>query len=114
MYIPDPLSMQLPEWADAVAYALLNYPNVTPLQGGNWQAWGMMFFNDPSLNSLGPPNPYAFTDWQLWGEQLVASLNSAPGSPTNPFLVDATDILTETPANGVPLMTESGLDLMIE
>lgn len=102
MIIPNPAGMQLQPWADSVVAALGQYSNtITPLTGNDWQSWGLMFQNDPSLSTLDPPNPYAFTDWVDWGQRLVDSLGSASGAqsplqfqriliahPTLNFLVD--------------------------
>jgi hypothetical protein len=79
--IPNPDGMQLQPWADAVVSALGQYSNcITPLVGNDWQSWGMMFLNDPSLSTLGPPNPYAFHDWVNWGQRLYDALGNASGA----------------------------------
>lgn len=102
MIIPNPAGMQLQPWADAVVAALGQYSNtITPLTGEDWQGWGIMFLNDPSLSTLDPPNPYAFTDWVDWGQRLTDALGNASGAqspvvftkgiiahPTLSFLID--------------------------
>lgn len=83
--------MTLQEWCDGTTYALGNYTSVTALQGDDWQDWGMFFFNNPQLVTLGPPNPFEFTDWVDWAERLADAINNAAGlqqsgnSPTPPL-----------------------------
>lgn len=80
MYIPDPTFMDLVPWTDAVNYTIGQYTNVSEMQGTDWQAWGCIFYNSPSLGALNPPNPYDFDDWITWGQQLALSLQNASGA----------------------------------
>lgn len=80
MQIPDPNGSDLQTWANGVSYALSQYSTISNLSDGDWRAWGMMFFNNPVLDALTPPNPYAFDDWRQWGERLSESLSHARGS----------------------------------
>lgn len=73
--------MSLSQWADAAVTAIINYSDAWPLVGSDWQSWGMLFFVDPYLSRLDPPNPYDFSDWQLWGERLSDAMSQASGSP---------------------------------
>jgi hypothetical protein len=82
--IPDPTpDTDVVTWANQVCYALTNYVNISPLTEANdWQTWGMLFLNSPTLTVLSPPNPYWFPEnnWVLWGQQLADTLNNATGS----------------------------------
>jgi hypothetical protein len=80
MQIPDPTNMELRNWADAVIYVTSQYTNMAPLDGEQWQDWGVTFFNNPQLGALHPPNPYAFTDWKEWAVALTQALANARGS----------------------------------
>jgi hypothetical protein len=82
--IPDPYTYgeELQEWADAVVDAMNLYPSIMPLGPEmNWQYWGLVFFNDPSLGTFNPPNPFNYDNWKIWGEQLAAALDNAPDAP---------------------------------
>lgn len=68
------------DWANGVSYALQQYSSISNLVGEDWKGWGMMFFNNPVLDSLEPPNPYFFEDWKEWGARLSESLSNARGS----------------------------------
>lgn len=77
--------MGLIEWADAAINSLINYQCSVPLYDkDDWQSWGMLFFNDPYLATLDPPNPYDFTDWQEWARRLADALGPALGAPPQP------------------------------
>jgi len=80
MQIPHTRDMDLQAWAHGVCSQLTNYSTVSNLTGEDWRAWGMMFFNNPVLDALSPPNPYQFDDWREWGERLGESLSNARGS----------------------------------
>lgn len=73
--------MTLRDWADASMYTLINYSNCYALLDDNWQLWGTMFFNDPYLSRFDPPNPYEFTQWEVWAERLLDAMGPAAGSP---------------------------------
>jgi hypothetical protein len=75
--------MDLQDWASATMYALSQYTMVAPLTNGDWQAWGAIFYNSPSLDALNPPNPYDFTDWVSWGQRLSDSLQNSSGAPNS-------------------------------
>jgi hypothetical protein len=72
--------MTLQDWADATTYVASQYADVSPLQGADWQAWGMTFFNNQQLGAMHPPNPYDYSKWQDWAYQLGASMLNARGS----------------------------------
>ncbi len=72
--------MDLHTWANGVSSALGQYSTISNLVGDDWRAWGMMFFNNPALDALSPPNPYFFEDWKEWGERLSETLSNARGS----------------------------------
>lgn len=80
MQIPDPTGMELRDWADAVTYVSTQYTDIAPLDGEQWQDWGVTFFNNPQLGGLHPPNPYSFSDWRDWGVALAQALAGARGS----------------------------------
>lgn len=80
MQLPDPGNMELAPWADAVIYITGQYTGMVPLDGEQWQDWGVTFFANPQLGTLHPPNPYAFTDWRDWGRALAECLSNARGS----------------------------------
>jgi hypothetical protein len=85
MLLPDPFGMTLHGWADATLSVMNQYPGLAPLYGENWQDWGSLFYNSPTLGLLGPPNPYAYDDWQDWAQGLISSLSVAPGVSLNKF-----------------------------
>lgn len=108
MEIPDPYTYgeDLQAWADAVVDALNLYPSIMPYSAGmDWQYWGLVFFNDPSLGSFNPPNPFNYNDWVAWGEQLAAALDGAPDAPPS----------ANTPSNvvttGAYLLAQNGVYL---
>lgn len=72
--------MDLHAWANGVCLQLAQYSTISNLNGDDWRAWGMMFFNNPVLDALNPPNPYAFDDWREWGSHLGNTLSNARGS----------------------------------
>jgi hypothetical protein len=80
--LPNPAGMDLQTWAQGVVGALGMYSGVIT-DTSDWQAWGMMFLQDPSLTALNPPNPYDYSDWVSWGQRLVDALSNASGAPTN-------------------------------
>ncbi len=80
MQIPRTQDIDLHTWANGVAYALAQYSTIYNLVDDDWQNWGMMFFNNPVLDALVPPNPYAFDDWREWGTRLAETLSKARGS----------------------------------
>jgi hypothetical protein len=80
MQTPDPNGMDLHTWANGVSLALAQYSTISNLSGDDWRGWGMMFFNNPVLDALNPPNPYQFDDWREWGARLGESLSNARGS----------------------------------
>lgn len=80
MQIPQTHDMDLHTWANGVCAQLTQYSTISNLSGDDWQRWGMMFFNNPVLDALTPPNPYAFDDWREWGQRLGESLSNARGS----------------------------------
>jgi hypothetical protein len=80
MQIPDPNGMELQAWANGVALAAQQYSSISHLSGEDWRGWGMMFFNNPTLDALNPPNPYFFEDWKEWGSRLSETLSNARGS----------------------------------
>jgi hypothetical protein len=82
MQIPDPNGMDLDQWVYGTLSVLTNYPNPRTMVNDDWRQWGMMFFDTPSLSTLGPPNPYDYAEWRPWAERLAESLGNAPGSPT--------------------------------
>jgi hypothetical protein len=100
---PAPGGMDLNTWADAAIAAIINYPDAWPLVGSDWQAWGMLFFTDPYLSRLDPPNPYDFTEWQPWGERLSDTMSQASGSPSR--VNSASNIVTQS---NNPIATQSG------
>jgi hypothetical protein len=75
--------MELNDWVQAVLQAMILYPNLSTIVGDDWKGWGMMFFNDPYLSSLSPPNPHDFNRWQDWGYRLIIAMESAPDSYPN-------------------------------
>lgn len=103
MILPNPATYgsDLNVWADAVAMAMHQYPSMYGLVGDDWQRWGMVFFNNPSLDNLNPPNPYHFTRWQDWGQRLADALNAAPDAPTFPGNPSG-------PAGGAYIMAQTG------
>ena len=72
--------MELQAWANGVSYDLAQYSIISNLNGDDWRGWAMMFFNNPKLDALNPPNPYFFDDWREWGARLSESLSNARGS----------------------------------
>ena len=86
MQIPSPHGLTLQEWSQQTMLVLDQFTVVFALQGEDWQGWGMLFFLNPSLDSLNPPNPYLYTDWREWAEHLSLPVLSAPPSITNPYI----------------------------
>lgn len=81
MQIPDPHYMELAEWANGTVYALGEYTSLIQFfPNMDWREWGMQFNNNPTLGQLNPPNPYDFSDWKPWAEQLQDALYAAGGS----------------------------------
>lgn len=82
MFFPDPQGMAMHDWADAVTFAMINYPNAWRLADEDWQEWGSgMFFHDPYLSRYDPPNPYSYESWVDWGRKLADSMSAAPAAP---------------------------------
>lgn len=109
MYIPDPEGMQIMEWSDAVQNALINYQcSALLLDANEWQTWGMMFFNDPYLATLDPPNPYDYDDWQDWARRIADAMGPALGSPpgAGPGPFSKANFITDQTGNF--LITQAG------
>ena len=109
MQIPNPdEGTDLMTWADQVVYALGNYANIAQLTDPkDWQRWGMLFLNAPTLAVLVPPNPYSFpeTQWVLWGQQLSEALGAASGSSGGAAGGTGGGIV---PGGGAAILTQGG------
>lgn len=79
MYLPMPSGMALEDWETAFSFVLGEYIVVPTSPSEDWQHWGLLYFQNPQLSPLNPPNPYEFTNWILWAEQMVAAFADADG-----------------------------------
>jgi hypothetical protein len=114
MQIPNPYEMDLLDWASATMYSLTNYVNVAPLEDpSQWQSWGQILVNAPTLGLLSPPNPYDFTDWRPWAERVSDALSSATGSANVGAIVPQGKayLIAET---GQALQTFSGQTIVLQ
>jgi hypothetical protein len=104
MQIPNPSEgTDLVTWSQQVIYCVEQYSNIAPLENAKeWQVWGMLFVNDPTIGQLGPPNPYWYSDWIIWGQQLSTALDNASGALQS---LDSGYIST---GGGSPVMAQGG------
>jgi hypothetical protein len=113
MQIPNPYGMDVLDWASATVYSLTNYVNIAPLEDpSQWQSWGQLLVNSPTLGLLAPPNPYDFTDWVPWAQRVSDALASATGASNyGPVVPSGFAFLTT--ASGDALQTASGQTIII-
>jgi hypothetical protein len=118
MQIPNPYGMDLLDWASATMYSLTNYVNVAPLEDPTqWQSWGQILVNSPTLGLLAPPNPYDFKDWEPWAQRVSDALASGSGSanvgivvpPGFAFLVAQTQQVIQTQSGQTIILNGYGV-----
>jgi hypothetical protein len=104
--------MDLSDWANGTVYALGEYTSLRQFfDGTDWQEWGMQFFTNPTLGQLNPPNPYAFSDWRPWAEQLQDGLLNATGSSN---AVSGPGLLAGTSPTARFMVAQSGNNLVTQ
>lgn len=111
MQIPYPRGMELQDWADGAMSALSNYTSITQLTDGDWQNWGMFFFNNPQLTILGPPNPFEFDNWVDWAERLTDALNNAANGFSGNTFDNSSFLLA---FSGAPILTEANQFILVQ
>ena len=71
----NPAGMGLREWADATILSLQSTWAFGRLDDETkWQDWAVAFVRAPHIAQRGPPDPYAFSDWQDWAMRTYLML----------------------------------------
>jgi hypothetical protein len=108
--LPNPNLMGIDDWVNGCIYVMIQYNNIDAMINDDWQEWGMQFQQDPYLSSFNPPDPYFFTEWHLWGEQLVVAMEGAPDSPPSA----ATGPISPPGGTGRYLVAQNGAFLIAQ
>ena len=77
VFVIDPRPMKIKDWTDAMTINLERFGGIPILQNEKkWQEWGASISQLSSLSGTDVPNPYEFSDWQVWAQRLNETLSA--------------------------------------
>ena len=72
-----PVGMGLTDWADQITFDLDNQTALSKLMDEDlWQDWAVQFVTSTGLSGYNVPDPYMFSDWNVWADGLCKALRA--------------------------------------
>ena len=67
----DPAGYSVVEWTDYVNLGLAVFGTIPILwDEKSWQDWAAAVIALPGISAFNPPNPFNYSQWQLWADDF--------------------------------------------